>query len=410
MSELVENIDKMSVSDNTQNTNGTKEVKKQVVDPWTVESEGDIDYERLIRDFGSQKISDELIARMERITGKKAHRFLRRGIFFSHRDLEKLLDLYEKGEKFYLYTGRGPSSESLHMGHCLPFFFTKWLQDTFDCPLVIQLTDDEKFLFKKELKLDDCHRLAYENAKDIIAVGFDVNKTFIFTDLDYIQHLYPTVLRIQKLTTYNQAKAIFGFDGSSNIGKSAFPAVQATPSFPCAFPIPLKGSTTMPCLIPCAIDQDAYFRMTRDVAPRLGYKKPSLIHSKFFPPLQGRGGKMSGSQANSAVYLTDTPKEIKNKINKHAFSGGQETLELQREKGANLEVDVSYAWLGFFMEDDERLEEIGKDYASGAMLTGEVKKELIGVLQGIVKEHQERKALVTDEIVKQFMDIRPLTF
>ena len=76
MSELVENIDKMSVSDNTQNTNGTKEVKKQVVDPWTVESEGDIDYERLIRDFGSQKISDELIARMERITGKKAHRFL----------------------------------------------------------------------------------------------------------------------------------------------------------------------------------------------------------------------------------------------------------------------------------------------------------------------------------------------
>ena len=166
----------------------------------------------------------------------------------------------------------------------------------------------------------------------------------------------------------------------------------------------------MPCLIPCAIDQDAYFRMTRDVAPRLGYKKPSLIHSKFFPPLQGRGGKMSGSQANSAVYLTDTPKEIKNKINKHAFSGGQETLELQREKGANLEVDVSYAWLGVVMEDDERLEQIGKDYASGAMLTGEVKKELIGVLQGIVKEHQERKALVTDEIVKQFMNIRPLTF
>ncbi len=69
--------------------------------------------------------------------------------------------------------------------------------------------------------------------------------------------------------------------------------------------------------------------MTRDVAPKLGYNKPALIHCKFFPPLQGRGGKMSGSAANSAVYVTDTPKQIKDKINKHAFSGGQETLELQ---------------------------------------------------------------------------------
>jgi len=72
--------------------------------------------------------------------------------------------------------------------------------------------------------LDDCHRLGFENAKDIIAVGFDMKKTFIFSDLDYIQHLYPTILKIQKLTTYNQARAIFGFTMSDNIGKSSFPA------------------------------------------------------------------------------------------------------------------------------------------------------------------------------------------
>jgi len=48
----------------------------------------------------------------------------------------------------------------------------------------------------------------------------------------------------------------------------------------------------------------------RDVAPRLGFNKPSLLHCKFFPPLQGRGGKMSGSLANTAVYVTDTPKQV----------------------------------------------------------------------------------------------------
>ncbi len=72
------------------------------------------------------------------------------------------------------------------MALCNFFFVYRWLQDTFDVPLVIQLTDDEKFLWK-DLTLEECHRLAIENAKDIIAVGFDMDKTFIFADTDYIR-------------------------------------------------------------------------------------------------------------------------------------------------------------------------------------------------------------------------------
>ena len=62
----------------------------------------------------------------------------------------------------------------------------RYLQDVFDVPLVIQLTDDEKFLWK-DLSLEEAHRLAYENAKDIIAVGFDEEKTFIFSDITYMR-------------------------------------------------------------------------------------------------------------------------------------------------------------------------------------------------------------------------------
>ncbi len=64
-------------------------------------------------------------------------------------------------------------------------FTTRWLQDTFDVPLIIQLTDDEKFLWK-DLSLDKARELAVQNAKDIIACGFDKNKTFIFRDTDYV--------------------------------------------------------------------------------------------------------------------------------------------------------------------------------------------------------------------------------
>jgi tryptophanyl-tRNA synthetase len=86
---------------------------------------GGIDYDKLISKFGCSKIDDELIARLEKVSGKKVHHLIRRGIFFSHRDLHQLLTLHEQGKKFYLYTGRGPSSESMHMGHLIPFIVTK---------------------------------------------------------------------------------------------------------------------------------------------------------------------------------------------------------------------------------------------------------------------------------------------
>jgi len=61
--------------------------------------------------------------------------------------MNEILDLYEKGKPFYLYTGRGPSSEALHFGHLMPFLFTKSFPADFDVPLVIQMTEDEKFFF-----------------------------------------------------------------------------------------------------------------------------------------------------------------------------------------------------------------------------------------------------------------------
>ena len=128
-------------------------------------------------------------------TDQLPHVFLRRGIFFSHRELSQIVTLVEnhraenrEGFPFYLYTGRGPSSESMHLGHLIPFLFTKYLQEAFNVPLVVQMTDDEKFLWKN-LSVEEARRLTYENAKDIIACGFDVNKTFIFSDFEYIGYV-----------------------------------------------------------------------------------------------------------------------------------------------------------------------------------------------------------------------------
>lgn len=66
---------------------------------------------------------------------------------------------------------------------------------------------------------------------------------------------YQMVCRIQKLVTFSQARAIFGFENSSNIGQIAFPAIQAAPSFSGVFPKIFGGEQKVPCFIPCAIDQ-----------------------------------------------------------------------------------------------------------------------------------------------------------
>lgn len=383
----------------------TEENNDAVVTPWAVK--GSVDYAKLLEQFGSSEIGPELLERFERVTGRKPHPWLRRGFFYSHREFDEILTAYEKGEKFYLYTGRGPSSDSLHFGHLVPFMFTKWLQEVFDVPLVIQMTGDEKYLFR-DVSMADVRRFTVDNVKDIIAVGFDASKTFIFDDFEYVGTMYPNIVRIQKHLTMNTVRSTFGFHvDESNLGQWAFPPVQAAPSFSSSFPHIFPAGQKVRCLIPCAIDQDPYFRLTREAAPKMHEHKPSLIHSKFFPSLQGHDAKMSASDADSAIYLSDTPTDIARKVGR-SLSGGGDTKELHEKHGANLEVDIPYAYLRFVLDDDDELEHIRQEYAAGRMSTGAVKARLTGILVEITRRHQTARAAVTDELVKVFMTPRPL--
>ncbi|CAX45515.1 tryptophan-tRNA ligase, putative [Candida dubliniensis CD36] len=406
----------MSVEEKVSQLKVTEE-SEQKITPWEVEgavvdgkSMG-IDYDKLISQFGTKHITSETLERFKQVTGEEPHPFLKRGVFFSQRDLDRILDLYEHGEPFFLYTGRGPSSDSMHLGHMVPFIFTKWLQEVFDVPLVIELTDDEKFLFKHQLTIDDVKGFAAENAKDIIAVGFNPENTFIFSDLQYMGGaFYENVVRTSRQITTSTAKAVFGFTDSDCIGKIHFASIQIATAFPSSFPDVLGLPPKTPCLIPCAIDQDPYFRVCRDVADKLRFTKPALIHAKFFPALQGASTKMSASDTTTSIFMGDTAKQIQKKINKYAFSGGRATAEEHRELGGNPEVDVAFQYLSFFSYDDEKLAKLEQGYRKGEILSGEMKKECITVLQEFVSAYQERRSKVDDNVVEKFMKPHKLVF
>lgn len=357
-----------------------------VVTPWEVS--GVVDYDRLIRDFGTQPITHHLAKRLEEILGDAAY-LIHRKVFFSHRDLELVLDDYEKGRGLFLYTGRGPSGP-MHIGHIGQFYMTKRLQDKFKTNVYVQITDDEKFLEeKRHLTYEDTQHWARENILDIAAVGFDPDRTFILQDTEFVGHAYPLILKIARRVNFSLAKAVFGFSGETNIGFSFYPSIQILPSL-------LEKRR---CLIPSAIDQDPYWRIQRDIAESMGYYKAAALHSKFLPPLTGMQDKMSSSKPETAIYLGDSDKTVRDKVYRHAFSGGRATVKEHRKIGGNPDVDVPFQWLYMFFEpDDKRIEKIRSDYKSGRMLSGEIKDLLVEKVTTFLHEHRQRRERAAEQV------------
>jgi tryptophanyl-tRNA synthetase len=367
---------------------------KFTVTPWEVT--GDVDYGRIVKEFGIEPLTEELARRIEKQAGYR-HLFLRRGLFFAHRDLDVLLRRFESGGRFALYTGRGPSGHT-HLGHLIPWMFTKYLQDAFGASLYFQMTDDEKFLVKDSLTQEQTRAFAYDNALDLAALGFEPKQTRIFANTEYAGRLYGIAVKVAKHITYSTAKAVFGFTNDTNIGMTFFPAMQAAP---CFLIQELEGAEVH-CLIPCAVDQDPYFRVARDVAPKLAMPKPALVHSKFFPGL-GSGGKMSASEPETSIFMTDDAETATRKIMR-AFTGGRESAAEQRRLGGNPDACPVHQYFRYlFEEDDSALKRWFDECRSGKILCGDCKRELAKRVVAFLAQHQKKREAARKKVEKFFL-------
>ena len=133
------------------------------VTPWEVS--GETDYDLLVEKFGTRKIDADLIDRLSRYA--EPHPLLKRGVVYSHRDMDWILDRYEAGEPFYLYTGRGPSGNTHLATSC--HIFTKYLQDTFKVPLLPAHRRRE--VLNDNLEAHGHPRHGVLNLLDVIALG-----------------------------------------------------------------------------------------------------------------------------------------------------------------------------------------------------------------------------------------------
>ncbi|UVE52500.1 tryptophan--tRNA ligase (plasmid) [Haloferax larsenii] len=348
------------------------------VTPYAVE--GDIDYDRLLDEFGA----DPLTADQKAQFPNPVHQLVRRGVFYAERDVDDFLDAANEGKTHSIVTGRGPSGP-MHIGHIVPFYFAKYLQAQTGCLVYIPLSDDEKYLLKDK-PLGEIHEYTRENLLDILAVGFDPERTRIVVDTADADVVYPLAAAFAKEVTQSTVNATYG--DPENIGLSFYPAVQAAHLL-----LPQLVEGRHPTLVPIAVDQDPHVRVCRDIAAKQRYdvSKPGALLSKFLPALEGPG-KMSSSGGSASIRLSDDRETVFEKIRTHAYSGGRRSVESHRKHGGDPEVDVPYQFLYYFFEEsDERVERLAREYRDGSLLSGELKEIAATSIADFLEAHQSRR-------------------
>uniref|UniRef100_A0A1I8Q102 Tryptophanyl-tRNA synthetase n=1 Tax=Stomoxys calcitrans TaxID=35570 RepID=A0A1I8Q102_STOCA len=271
-----------------------------------------------------------LMKHLEEIKERPAHYLIQRKIYLTTCELDKLLTLKKNGEKFYAVMSHLPKLESLQLCHWVLFAIIGYLQDAIDMPLIIQ-TFNERSQFWNDLK-------------GVIAMGLDVNKTFIYKYNDFSfmgQDFDQKIIRVEKCVTFNSVSSQY-------------------------------------LLMPCAVDHDPYFRMFRNKAPLYGLPECGKINSAFLPPL------LDTSVENSAIFLTDTSNQIADKITKYYNSKKQDGVT---------DSDILYPFLLCFIKGDlERSQDL--------------KTKVIQTVTDVVEQYQSARELVDDKILHQLMEKR----
>ena len=233
---------------------------------------------------------------------------------------------------------------------------------------------------------------------NIIAMGFDPNHTHIFLSTK-TPKVYELAITLSSKVTISTLNAIFGFNTSTPPGQLFYGVVQMAHIL---FPQLEEFGGPKPTVVPIGIDQDPYMRLSRDVAERAGFIKPSSTYHKFMHGL--RGGKMSGSKPETCVFMDDDEDAIREKIGR-AKTGGAGSVAEHRKNGGNPDICNVYEYYNFHVAtDDEHLKRVYNECKSGKRVCGDCKGECVELLAKWLNEHAKRVEKAKDKIDKFMLE------
>jgi tryptophanyl-tRNA synthetase len=351
-----------------------------LIDPWSTVS---LDYEKYIEQFGI-KLFKEMVGELD-----DPHWLMRRGIIFGHRDFGRIVKAIRDKKDFAVVTGMMPSGK-MHIGHKMVVDQLVWY-DKHGADIYIPIADLESYS-ARGVDFEKSRQLAIEEyITNYIALGLDFekdnvnvylqSKNIIVQDLAYL---------LAKKVNFNEMKAIYGFNGSTNIAHMYAPLIQVADIL---HPQLEKYGGPKPTVVPVGPDQDPHIRLTRDIADRFknqfNFVAPSSTYHRFITGLTG--GKMSSSQPKTAIFLSDSPEEVENKV-KTAKTGGRESLQEQKELGGIPEECVIYEMLLYhLMDSDEKLKEIYSECKNGTLMCGECKNITAELMKKFFEDFSQKR-------------------
>jgi len=362
------------------------------VTPWEVS--GEINYQRLIKQFGLKPLSSNLPKKLS------DNSLFRRKIIFAHRDFDKIIDCIKNKKKFVMMTGLMPSGK-FHFGHKVIADQIIFYQ-SLGAKIYLAVADIEAYNSRNP-NLQELKKTAMEEyLTNYIALGLKPkNCDFYFQSSrskdGKKSNAYYTLAGIAaKHATFNELKAVYGEISPGKIISSLLQTADML------HPQLKEFENPIPTIVPVGVDQDPHLRISRNIGKRIkvfNFKQLASTYNQFLPGLNS--GKMSSSDPNSYIALTDSEKDVELKIKKYAFSGGQSTLKEHRKKGGNPDIDVSYIYLKFLFEpNDKKLLKIHDDYKSGKLLTSELKEILIEKINSFLKQYHKKREKAKKQLDK----------
>lgn len=358
------------------------------IDPW-----GEAipkDYARLMDEFGIEPFE----ALVDKIPNP--HYLMRRKVIFGHRDFGRVLDAMLKDKDFAVMTGLMPSGR-MHLGHKLVVDQLIWYQER-GADIYLCVADLESHT-TRGLALEEARKLAAdEYLLNFQALGLDLRKCNLYfqSRSDTVQKLAYTLGR---KVNFNEMRAIYGFAGDSNVAHIFYPMIDIADIL---HPQLKEFGGPRPTVVPVGIDQDPHLRLARDVAGRFKrdfkFVPPSSTYHRLMPGLTG--GKMSSSRPETAIFLTDSIRDVREKV-MDAFTGGQPTVKEQKKRGGDPDKCVVYGlYLYHLMPDDEELLELREACKSGELICGDCKARAVELMGKFLREQQEGRERARSQIEK----------
>ncbi len=334
----------------------------------------------LVKKFGAEPMSN--------LKDKPDFYTFNKGIIYSHRDFDKFFAALKKGEKCAIVSGFNASG-TIHLGHKPLFDTNLFFQKKYGLPVFIPISDDESYVAGKVKDQKEALKNALQLAKELLAYGFDPKKTYFIIDQIYT-NIYNLAIKLSKKVTLSEIKTSYGYKAEDNPGLYFYPAVQSSHIL-----FPQEEFNIKNVLVPIGPDEDTHIRISRDIAGRAKYRKPAVLHVRFFPGLDGE--KMSKSR-NNAIFLSDDEKTIRKKVNK-AYSGGAFTAEEHRKQGGKSEQDVAIFYLTNLFLNKKQSDKIIKEYKQGKLLSKDVKEMLADKVVEFIKDFQVKLRKISSKDV-----------